>query len=72
MIFREEFYRMLLKFIAVVIGLPIMGCSLTITIALIRYGFQMNNGPSDDPYDQLDADYEEYLKREEENRSNYR
>lgn len=72
MIFREEFYRMLLKFIAVVIGLPIMGCSLTITIALIRCGFQMNIGPSDDPYDQLDADYEEYLKREEENRSNYR
>lgn len=63
---------MLLKFIAVVIGLPIMGCSLTITIALIRYGFQMNIGTSDDPYDQLDADYEEYLKREEENRSNYR
>ncbi|MEX1544057.1 hypothetical protein [Enterococcus sp. C72] len=51
---------MLLKFIAVTIGLPIMGCSLTITIALIRYGFQMNIGTSDDRYDQLDADYEEY------------
>ncbi|MCU2247620.1 hypothetical protein [Enterococcus faecalis] len=54
---------MLLKFIAVAIGLPIMGCSLTITIALIRYGFQMNIGTSDDRYDQLDADYEEYLKK---------
>lgn len=55
---------MLLKFIALVVGLPLMGCSLAITIALIRYGVHMNLETKEDPYDRLDADYEEYLKRE--------
>lgn len=63
---------MLIKFITFVIGLPVIGLSLAITIAFIRYGFRVNIGTSEDPYDQLDADYEEYLKREEEKRSNYR
>ncbi|OSH29850.1 hypothetical protein EFQH95_1425 [Enterococcus faecalis] len=53
------------------IGLPVIGLSLAITIAFIRYGFRVNMETKEDPYDRLDADYEEYLKREE-NRSNYR
>lgn len=62
---------MLIKFIAIVIGLPVISLSLAITIAFIRYGFRVNMETKEDPYDRLDADYEEYLKREE-NRSNYR
>lgn len=54
---------MLLKFIAIVIGLPVIGLSLAITIAFIRYGFRVNMETKEDPYDRLDADYEEYLKK---------
>lgn len=53
---------MLIKFIAIVIGLPVIGLSLAITIAFIRYGFRVNMETKEDPYDRLDADYEEYLK----------
>ncbi|KAJ76032.1 hypothetical protein M222_0735 [Enterococcus faecalis AZ19] len=58
---------MLLKFISVVIGLPIIGLSLAITIVFVRCGFHMKMERKEDPYDHLDADYEEYLKRKESN-----
>ena len=40
---------MLIKFIAIVIGLPVIGLSLAITIAFIRYGFRVNMETKEDP-----------------------
>ncbi len=59
---------MLLRFITLIIGMPFLGFSLAITIMLIKTGihYEQKEVPPD-PYDYLDSDYEEHLRKENSN-----
>lgn len=60
-------FKMLLRFIALIIGMPFLGFSLAITIMLIKTGIHYEQKEVPDPYDYLDSDYEEYLRKENSN-----
>lgn len=47
--------------------MPFLGFSLAITIMLIKTGIHYEQKEVPDPYDYLDSDYEEHLRKENSN-----